>query len=447
MKRKIYKDLVAWKKEKKHKPLMVLGARQVGKTHTIREFCANEYDNFIEINLFRRDDIVNLYKTTEPSESKFIKLKAILEADLEDESTILFIDEIQESEELISELKFFNEAHPKMNIICAGSLLGVKLKRSSFSFPVGKVEMLDMYPMDFEEFLRAFNRDLLINLIYESFNKNQELDKSLHNMAMNFYRYYLCIGGMPEMVQNLIDNDGDVTKVNKNILKNILKSYYNDMSKYITNKNESIKIERTYNSVAPQLASKSTKFKFKSIYSRATKRDYDIALDWLLASNIILQTFNVKIPEIPLKGFMRLDYFKLFLSDVGILTNMLEIKFGTILTDDFSMYKGGIVENFVATNLISFDQSLYYYSTTKEEGKANEKKKEETIEVDFLLNTEDGIIPVEVKSGARVRSLSLDKYVEKYKPAYAIRISAKNFGFNNNIKSIPLYAVFCLKDL
>lgn len=443
MKRKIYEELINWKNDKKHKPLMILGARQVGKTYTIREFCKNEYANYIEINLFERKDIVKIYKSMDPSETKLIKFKALVGADLEDADTIIFIDEIQESKEIIAELKFFNEKHQNINIICAGSLLGIMLKRTNFSFPVGQIKMLDMFPLNFEEFLLAFNEEILIDLITDSFNKNLKLDEPLHDKAMNYYRYYLCVGGMPEIVQNLIYNGCDVTKCDESILKDILKSYYNDMSKYIKNKNEAIKIERTYNSVAPQLANENNRFKFRSIYEGAKKRDYDSAVDWLLKSNIILQSFNIKIPETPLKGFIDLDYYKIFVSDVGVLTNMLNIRFGNILTDDISIYKGAIVENYVATNLISFNKPLYYFSKRKDQ----QDKNKEAMEIDFLIDTKNGIIPIEVKAGKKVKALSLDKYIKDYNPKYAIRISARNFGFNKNIKSIPLYAVFCIKDL
>ncbi|MEG1288067.1 MAG: AAA family ATPase [Bacilli bacterium] len=438
MQRKIYQDLINWKNNKDHKPLMILGARQVGKTYIIREFCKNEFKNFVEINLFEREDIISIYKSNEPSTSKLIKLKALINMDIENEDTVFFIDEIQQSEEIISELKFFNERHPKMNIICAGSLLGVKLKRSSFSFPVGKVKMLNMYPLNFEEFLLAFNEKSLLDLIVDSFKTNKELCPALHNKALNYYRYYLCVGGMPEMVKNLIDNLSDVTMCDKSIIKNILDSYYIDMNKYIINKNESIKIERTYNSVATQLGNDSNRFKFKSIFTGAKRRDYESAMDWLIASNVILKSFNVTLPEIPLKGFINLDYYKMFLSDVGILTSMLDINFGEILTDNISLYKGAIAENFVATNLASYDKDLYYF---------NRIKSNNPLEIDFLINTNDGIIPIEVKAGDKVKSKMLDKYITEYKPKYAIRISTKNFGFINNIKSIPLYAIFCIKDL
>jgi len=355
----------------------------------------------------------------------------------EAEETLLFIDEIQESEEMIAELKFFNEKHPKMNIICAGSLLGVKLKRSHFSFPVGQVELYQMHPLDFEEFMLAMNEELLVEEIIKSFKNNSEINVSLHIKSLNYYRYYLCVGGMPESVKNLIENDIDITKYDTEILSHILEAYIADMSKYVNNKSETVKVQRTFNSIPSQLAGRGDKFKYTAIASGSRKRDYEEPVNWLVASNLLFQSNKVNTPKIPIKGYEIPDYFKLFLSDVGILVKMLEVNFGEILIDSLDDYKGIIAENFIATNLLAYSRNLNYYRDDKQEQ-----------EIDFLLYTKkDGIIPLEVKSGGHTKSISLNRYMEKHNPKYAIRFSTKNFGFNNKIKSIPLYAIFCLKDL
>ena len=437
LKRKAYSRLLEWKENPNSKPLIISGARQVGKSYIIRKFGESEYTNFIEINLFQRNDITELYKTLDTSENKFKTLSVLLKADLEDNHTLLFIDEIQESEELISELKFFNEKHPNVNIICAGSLLGVKLKRSYFSFPVGQVEMYSMYPLDFEEFLYAFEEELLIEEIRKSFNNNTELNIALHIKALNYYRYYLCIGGMPESIKNLIETSLDISKYNKEILANIIDAYLTDMGKYVINKTETNKIQRVFKSIPSQLSGQQDKFKYTAVATRSRKRDYEGPVDWLLASNLLFASFKVSTPQIPLKGYEILDYFKLFINDVGILTQMLELNFGDILTDNLGNYKGVIAENFVAVNLLSLSKNLNYYKDKKEEK-----------EIDFLLYTKnDGIIPIEVKSGEHTKSKSLNYYMNEYKPKYAIKFSTKNFGFINRIKSVPLYAIFCLADL
>lgn len=434
MKRKIYTELLEWKNKKNKKPLIILGARQVGKTYIITKFCNEEYKNVLILNLLEKPEIVDLYKERIDSEEKLRMLKAIIGSkfDIENEDTIIFFDEIQESEELISNLKFFNEKHPNLNIICAGSLLGVKLKRTRASFPVGKVEMINMYPLNFEEFLLAFKEDLLIDEIRRSFNNNTELIKSLHNKALLFYHYYLCVGGMPNSVVSLVNSDRDFTKYDSLILKNIVSAYFNDMNKYVMNKNESLKIENLYNSVPGQLSNESNKFQYTKIDGKGRKRDYETALDWLLASRLLLESKKVSLPEVPLKGFVQNNFFKLFMSDVGILREILDLKFADILTDNISLYKGAIVENYVATEFVSNDIELFYWASKG------------TAKIDFLLYTKDGIIPVEAKAKVSTKSKSLNSYIKKYNPKYSIRISQKNFGFINGIKSIPLYAIFCI---
>ena len=436
MKRKIYDELLRWKKNNS-KPLMVLGVRQCGKTYIINEFCKNEYKNYIYVNLFEQENIVNLYNSSLNSDEKFKQLKVLVDFDLEIEDTILFIDEIQESEQLVSELKYFCEKHNNVRIICAGSLLGVKLKRTKFSFPVGKVKMINMYPLDFEEFLLAMNQELLINAIKECYEQNKQISLPLHEKALGFYRTYLITGGMPESIKNMVDTNGDYIKYDKTILKDILNSYFNDMHKYVTSLVEALKIRRVYNSLPSQLSNLSNKFQYSKIENGARSRDYETSIDWLEASNMVVQSKCVKIPEIPLEGFVLEDTFKLYLSDVGILNSILKINLDDILTDNLSLYKGIIAENYVANQLVSNGFDLYYW-------KNNNKA-----EVDFLLYTSDGIIPIEVKAGNNTQAKSLNIYNETYKPKYAIRISTKEFGYNpkTKIKSIPLYAVFLLKKL
>ena len=318
MRRKIYKKLLEWKNSNLKKPLMLLGARQVGKTYIIEEFCKNEFSNYIIINLFERTDIVNLYGENINSSEKYMKLKLLINVDIEKEDTCLFIDEIQESEKLISELKYFCEQHNNVRIICAGSLLGVKLKRTRFSFPVGKVEMLNMYPMDFEEFLIASGNEKLIEEIRNCFDKNIQMIEPLHHKILELYKTYLISGGMPESVKNMVDVNLDVSKYHSNILKNIISSYFKDMDKYVLNNAEALKIERTYRSIPTQLSNLSNKFQFSKIDKDAKAREYESVLDWLEASNLVNKSYQVSLPEIPLRGFVKEGYFKLFLNDVGI---------------------------------------------------------------------------------------------------------------------------------
>ena len=435
LKRKIYDELLNWKNDSANiKPLMVLGVRQSGKTYILDEFCKKEYENYAYVNLFENDSVIELYNSKLTSDEKFAQLKVLLNFDFEKENSILFIDEIQESEKLISELKYFCEKHNNVRIVCAGSLLGVKLKRAKFSFPVGKVKMINLYPMDFEEFLMAMGEDLLINLIKESYLNNKPISEPLHEKALRLYRIYLITGGMPESVKSMVRANGDYIKYDTSILTDIISSYFKDMDKYVTSESEALKISRVYNSLPSQLSNLSNKFQFSKVDKGARAREYETSLDWLEASNMVLVSNIVKVPEVPLMEFVDNNTFKLYLSDVGILNNILKISMNDILSDNISLYKGIIAENYVANQLTCNKHDLFYWQNN-------------TSEVNFLLYLKDGIIPVEVKAGDTVRSKSLNVYFEKYKPKYMIRISARNFGFDKErqIKSIPLYAVFCIE--
>ena len=437
MRRKIYNKLLEWKSnDENKKPLMVLGVRQCGKTYVIKDFCKNEFENVCVINLLERDDIIELFSRSINSEEKYNILKTMLNYDIEDENTVLFIDEIQESEDLISQLKFFCENHNNVNIICAGSLLGVKLKRLKKSFPVGKVWMIDMFPMDFEEFLVANNREKFVDLLKDCFNNNKFLGSPLHEELLRYYRIYLLTGGMPEAIQNIVDANLDYVKYDTKILKNILASYYKDMRKHVKNEAEALKIERVYRTLPSQLMNASKKFQLSIIDVDARNREYETAIEWLMGSNMIIKCECVSLPEIPLKGFVDNETFKFYLSDVGILCTILGLSVRDIVTDNISLYKGIIAENFVANQLLCNGFDLFYWKNTA------------TAEVDFLLYTADGVIPVEVKAGENTQSKSLKVYMEKYDAKYAIRISTKDFGYDpkTKIKSVPLYATFLIKD-
>lgn len=437
MRRKIYNKLLEWKSnDENKKPLMVLGVRQCGKTYVIKDFCKNEFENVCVINLLERDDIIELFSRPINSEEKYNILKTMLNYDIEDENTVLFIDEIQESEDLISQLKFFCENYNNVNIICAGSLLGVKLKRLKKSFPVGKVWMIDMFPMDFEEFLVANNREKFVDLLKDCFNNNKFLGSPLHEELLRYYRIYLLTGGMPEAIQNIVDANLDYVKYDTKILKNILASYYKDMRKHVKNEAEALKIERVYRTLPSQLMNASKKFQLSIIDVDARNREYETAIDWLMGSNMIIKCECVSLPEIPLKGFVDNETFKFYLSDVGILCTILGLSVRDIVTDNISLYKGIIAENFVANQLLCNGFDLFYWKNTA------------TAEVDFLLYTADGVIPVEVKAGENTQSKSLKVYMEKYDAKYAIRISTKDFGYDpkTKIKSVPLYATFLIKD-
>lgn len=433
MKRKIYNELIKWKKEDINTPLMVVGARQIGKTYTIDEFCKNEFTNYIYINLLNNKEIIEIFKENINTEEKIKKMELSLGHTIDYENTIIFFDEIQESEELISALKFFCESKVSYKIICAGSLLGVKINRFHSSFPVGKVRIINMYPMNFEEFLWAMDYEIAIPEIKRCYQENVKMSDSIHEKLLNYYRMFLCVGGMPRMVLSLKETQ-KILEVDKSIASNIYKEYLMDMNKYVTNVTEGIKNKTIYNSIPSQLANLSNKFQYGKINNNARKRDYETSLDWLISSKMVLRSNLVKKVEIPLKAYIDNDYFKLYLSDIGLLVSILEIRYNDIMLNKEFMYKGVLAENYVATELIHNYETLYYWQS------------ENRAEIDFLINAKDGIIPIEVKANTNNNSKSLNLYMEKYKPSFAIRISSKNFGFENNIKSVPLYATFCISE-
>ena len=433
MKRKIYTDLLNWKKFWIDTPLMIIGARQIGKTYIINEFCENEFENYIYINLLDNPKVVDLFEQSISTEEKFVQLQWLLDVDIDLETTIIFFDEVQLSEKLISNLKYFCESEKPYKIICAGSLLGVKINRFNSSFPVGKVRMLYMYPMDFEEFLMATSSNNIIDEIRKCYDNMQPISSPIHEKLLGLYRLYLCIGGMPQAVKNIVEVNQDIFKFDKEIISNIIESYLNDMNQYILNNTEKSRIEAIYKSIPSQLGNTNNKFQYTKINSNARSRDYESAMQWLISSTMIYKCNLLKTVQIPPKAYCDEEYFKLYISDVGLLTALLEIKYNDILLDNDFTYKGNIAENYVAQTFVRNGISLYYW------------KSKSDAEIDFILYNEDGLIPVEVKAYNNVISKSLNSYIKQYEPKYSIRISSKNFGFENNIKSVPLYAAFLIK--
>lgn len=431
MERKFYQVLVNWKDNNINMPLMVVGARQIGKTYIINEFCRNEFEDYIYLNLMEKQSIVKIFEEESDFETKVKKIELELNRKIVPNKTIVFIDEIQESESAISLLKAFCESKLKYRIVCAGSLLGVKIRRFKSSFPVGKVQIEFMHPMDFEEFLDALGKQMWVEEIKRCYANLEEI--SIHDKLIDMYKSYLCIGGMPAAVLEYKNVNEDILLWNRNILKNIILSYLADMNKYTLNNNESVKIEKVYKTIPNSLAKENKKFKYVDIEKGSTKRIFESAIDWLESSEMIYKCKYINKVEVPLKVYAQENSFKLYLNDVGILTSLLEIEFSEILLNESFMFKGAIVENYVAQAFQTNDITLYYWTSGNK------------AEVDFLLYNKDGIIPVEVKAGNNTQSKSLNVYKEKYNPKYSIRLSTKNFGFSNGIKSIPLYAAFCIK--
>lgn len=432
MKRKAMDNLIAWKNNQNRKPLLLYGARQVGKTYLVKEF-GKLFDDMIYVN-FETNEIINNIINENIEPNNIIKQLEVFFNKKITENTLIFFDEIQQNPRALTSLKYFYEDAPNYYVIGAGSLLGVHIKRENYSFPVGKVDILNIYPLDFEEFLMATNNDLLIDEIKKSYSNNTKISKLLHEKALDLYSDYLAIGGMPEVVFEYTKSNSLITAID--IQTKILESYKNDITKY-TSYQEANKILAAFESIPAQLAKDNKKFQYKLIQKGGTSTIFGYAIDWLVNSGVTNKCYKTNI-GVPLKMYEQLDSFKLYMNDVGLLTNLSKFPLYLIKNQEIGneLMIGMLTENYVASCFKFNDLNLNYWQNDYQS------------EIDFVLQTEKGnIIPVEVKTSDHVKSRSLTNYINEYNPKYAIRISSKNFGFKNNIKSVPLYAVFCINNL
>lgn len=434
MYRKFYNELEEWENKKIKEPMLIIGARQVGKTWIIKKFCEEKYDKYVYINLEEQQSIISVFDGDLTPEVILNNLSMILGKKIDSNTTIVF-DEIQQSERAINSLKYFCEAKENYRIICAGSLLGVKINRFASSFPVGKVYIKHMYPMDFEEFLLALGEDILRDGIVNAYKNMTYLPEAVHNKALKIYHDYLMIGGMPQAVRYFVENGKSVIDFNRDIISYIRLAYMADMTKYVSNASESAKITAVYESIPRQLARENPKFKYKEVRGTAIKRDYYAPIDWLNASGMIYKINKLEAVERPLKAYENADSFKIYMSDVAILSEICKMSYNDMLPDTHNIYKGAVIENYVIEQLMQSNNDLYYY------------KPSESMEIDLITYIDDKVIPIEIKSGRHKKSTSLKNYMEKYSPEYSIRISENNFGMVNSIKSVPLYAAFCILNV
>jgi predicted AAA+ superfamily ATPase len=431
MERKIVKDLLDWKNKPDKLPLLLQGARQVGKTYILLSFGKQHYKNVAYFSMEESRKIPAIFERDLNPERIIRELAAQSGQSIFPEDTLIIFDEIQACEQALTALKYFAEKAPQYHIIAAGSLLGVAMKREKFSFPVGKVDMLHLYPMDFEEFLWAVGQEKLCNLIRDSYEGFTPL--SIHDPAMDLYKTYLVVGGMPRVVQEYADKrDFDFVIALQRTLND---SYIADMAKYATPQ-ETTRIMAAWASVPAQLAKENRKFQYKVIKSGARASEYEVALGWLKAAGMINKCVHVTEGKMPLSAYAENEAFKVYVVDTGLLCSKFDIAANVVLhtPHSFDGFKGALTENYIMQALVTNGITPYYWSSS---GKA---------EVDFVFQDRQGnIVPLEAKSADNVRSKSLRNYRDIYKPIYSIRVSAKNFGFENGIKSIPLYAMFCMK--
>ncbi|HIE45745.1 MAG TPA: ATP-binding protein [Flavobacteriaceae bacterium] len=433
MKRNLYTELLIWKKNKSHKPLLLQGARQVGKTYLIDVFGKKEYENYIYINFEQNIEIHSLFKSNLNPLKIIADLSLYFGKKIEAKDTLIFFDEIQILPEAITSLKYFYEQTPEFHIIAAGSLLGVSVGKES-SFPVGKINFKTLYPLSFSEFLLANNESLLIESLTEK-EQIESIPKAIHNKLNNYLKLFLFIGGMPEIVQDYINNK-DISRV-RELQNDILNAYQKDFSKY-TNKNQAIKTSEVWNSIPFQLAKENKKFKYNAVRKNARASYYELTIEWLKNAGLIHLAHQINTPKLPLSGYTDNSKFKIYLLDTGLLGAMLNISSDNIVKPNtlYIEYNGLFIENFVATELFKIDEKALFYWTSKHDA-----------EVDFILQIKNNIIPIEVKSGLSKNLKSIRSYESKYNPKLICRTSPRNFYIDNNFINLPLYSVFTFKNL
>lgn len=431
MYRKIMNYLEVWKESKHRKPLILQGARQVGKTYSVLEFGRNNYENVVYFNFETNPKLNETFEENISPDYLIPILSHIAGQTIVKEKTLIIFDEVQLCERALTSLKYFCEDAPDYHIIVAGSLLGVAVNRAEFSFPVGKVDMKTMYPMDMEEFMLAMDEAQLVAKIRECFDTDKPMPAALHDAAMQLYRQYLVVGGMPECVMQFAETKDYILV--RHTQDTILASYLNDMSKY-NNTNEIKKTRLAYDNITVQFSKKNTRFQYKLIKKGGRASEFENAIEWLCLSGIVSKVYKVEQIKKPLENYRDIDAFKIYVSDLGLLCAKKDLAANDILymVEDINDFKGGMAENYVNVQLAINGYKTYYWES------------ERGAEIDFVIQRNDNLIPIEVKSADNTRAKSLMVYMKTYKPAYAIKLSAKNFAFEDNKKVVPLYAAFCI---
>ncbi len=424
---KIDIKLEEWKTSRNRLPLLIQGARQVGKTYSVINFGKKHFQNIVYLDFELSKELHRIFEYDLNPFRIVRDLSVFTGETIREETTLIFFDEIQACSRALTSLKYFAEDAPGYVVLGAGSLLGVAVSRDKSSFPVGKVKILNMYPLDFEEFLIAERGNDAAAVIRESYGRFGSCP--LHETFTDIFRIYVYTGGMPAVVREYLEKR-DILMADI-IKKGISDSYIADMAKY-AGRDETVKIIAAYRSLPAQLAKENRKFMYRVIKSGGRAAEYASAVDWLISAGIVLACHRVSEGRIPLGSFADPSAFKLYHCDTGLLSAMNGISGKEIISRAGSGFRGALAENSVAAALAASGYSLFYWESP---GKA---------EIDFLIQKDGEVIPVEVKSADNARSRSLASYISRYPAPYSIRISEKNFGYENNIKSIPFYAMFCI---
>ncbi len=426
MKRKLLNQLITWKNKENRKPLILWGARQVGKTWLMKEFGKQCFSNFVYISFYNNKKTSQLFEADFDTKRIINALEVQYKAKINPEETLLIFDEIQEAPKVLEALKYFCEEASEYCIVCAGSLLGVRI-HNGVSFPVGKVNELQLYPMDFSEYLSAMGNDRLAQAVS---NPQNPLLRDLRDDYIKHLKNYYYVGGMPECVQ-AFSLRKDYSEA-REIQNSILSQYEGDFGKHIEPK-ELPRIRMVWNALPMQLAKENKKFFLGQIKRGARMKDFEVAIQWLVDAGLIYKTYKATKPAIPLKAYMDFSSFKIFMLDIGLLSAMSELDADTIIDGSkvFVEFKGALSEQFVLQQIISSTTyTPYYYAGDKS-----------IYKTDFLIQKNGGIVPIEVKSGENTKSKSLRVFCDKFKPSYAIRLSTANYISQDWLVNIPLWAV------
>ena len=429
MKRQAISQLVKWKTNAERKPLIIRGARQVGKTWLMKEFGKKYYDNFVYLNFDEEDELKSIFESNKNPQRIIELLSMLFETKILPEITLIIFDEIQECPEALNTLKYFKEKANEYHVVAAGGLLGTILAQPK-SYPVGMVNLLDLYPLSFEEFLEATEPSPYA--YYSSIQKNQMIEEIFHNRLLEVYDKYLIIGGMPECVGSWMKYK-DPLAISQ-IQKELIEIYENDFSKH-NGKVNSGRLLMVFRSIVSQLAKPNEKFMYDAVKQGGRARDFEEAIEWLVSAGMLNRIYNVSKIEHPLSAFDKLDQFKLFLFDTGLLKHMSGLDNSAILLKNNYQFKGPLTENYVLQQLRGqFDVEPRYYS-------------DKVSEIDFLIQYGTEIIPVEAKGGEDKSAPSFKRYISKCHPNHAIRYSKRGYRRDGEITNIPLYLVGKTKEL
>ncbi|MCD7955533.1 MAG: ATP-binding protein [Lachnospiraceae bacterium] len=425
MERLLMEQLKKWKDKKNRKPLIIRGARQVGKTWLMREFGKRYFAHTVYISFDNNERMRNVFAMDFDIQRIISALKVESRQKIVPEETLLIFDEIQEVPKALTCLKYFYENAPEYAIIAAGSLLGVALHEGT-SFPVGKVDFMNLYPLNFKEFLMASGEDELAIWLDQA---DYQLVNAFADKYANLLRRYYYVGGMPEAVNTYLETD-DLYEV-RNVQKELLVYYANDFSKHAPLETVP-RIQMVWNSIPMQLTKENKKFVYGQVREGARAKDFELAIQWLTDCGLVLKGFRVSKPGMPLIAYLEMDVFKLYFLDVGLLSALCQLDARTLLEGNrvFTEFKGALTEQFAAQELSADEISLYYYSTQNSSG-----------EIDFIVQKSGYIIPLEIKAEENLQAKSLKNYCQKYKPEIAVRSSMSNYREQEWMVNVPLYAL------